>query len=135
MSSHSWRPSFAAVFVACLVFAAPALAGPASSGAAVGFARVNMADGAISALGGKGSKFVSSGPMVGEGIVTLFFAGRYPKNLGREQVVALASVEPVGEGCEFALANAVVSSAKNTPRIIELIRRSRVSLFTQDRYP
>jgi hypothetical protein len=111
MRSQSLRLLFFVVASFMAVVAVPAHAGnPASSGVAVGFARVRLSDGAVSAFGGKGTKSVTTGPTVG-GII-VFFDGSYPKKLGREQVVVQATAEAGGGGA-FGVANAIVADADN----------------------
>jgi hypothetical protein len=95
----------------CLLAALPARAlGPSTSGVAIGFARVNLADGTVSAFGGHGTSAVTTGP-TSSGLI-VFFDGKYPKNISREWVVAQATAEGDDAG-EFAVANAIVASATN----------------------
>src|SRR5262245_34877353 len=110
MRSHSLRCLSLAVAFACAVLAVPAHAGPATSGQAIGFARVRLSDGVVTAFGGKGTKEVSTGP-TGSGVI-VFFDGRYPKKLAREQVVVQATAE-ADEAGQFAVANAIVADADN----------------------
>jgi hypothetical protein len=109
MRSHSLRLLSVAVVSCFAVVAVPAHAGnTASAGVVVGFARVNLGDGTVSAFGGKGTRAVSTGPTLGGVIV--FLDGKYWKDLTRDQVVVQATAE-AGSGSEFAVANAIVASA------------------------
>lgn len=111
MRSHSLR-ILSLVVVSCFaVLAVPARAGnPASSGVAVAFARVRLSDGVVTAFGGKGTKSVETGPIIGGVGIAVFFTGRYPKSLTRDQVVVQATAE-ADEAGEFAAANAIVAGA------------------------
>ena len=102
--------SFVVAVASLLVIAAmPAHAGgPASAGVAIGFARVNLDDGTVTAFGGKGTQEVTTGP-TSTGVI-VFFNGKYPKDLAREMVVAHATPEAT-EDQQFAVANAIVVSA------------------------
>jgi len=97
------------VLVSLLGFVAvPAHGGPATAGTAVGFARVKLADGSITAFGGKGTKAVTTGP-TSNGIA-IYFDGKYQKDITRDVVIAQASAEGDADH-PFALANAIVSIA------------------------
>jgi hypothetical protein len=91
------------------ILAAPAHAGgPSSAGVALGFARVKLADGSVTAFGGRGTRSVTTGPTSNSLIV--YFNGRYPKNITRDLVIAQATAEGDVDHT-FALANAIVSIA------------------------
>jgi hypothetical protein len=109
MRSHSLR-TLGLFVVCCLVLTAPPAhaTGMASAGVALGFARVKLDDGTVSAFGGKGTIQVTTGP-TGTGLI-VFFNGKYPKNISRELVVAQATAEGDDAG-QFAVANAIVASA------------------------
>jgi hypothetical protein len=97
--------------------AVPAHAGPATTGAAIGFARVNLGDGTVAAFGGKGTKSVSTGPTGGPGLA-VSFVGKFPKDLTPDQVIVQATAEAF-EG-NLAVANAVVSFATKDQVIVNV---------------
>jgi hypothetical protein len=116
MRSHSLRCLSLAVALFCAVLAVPAHAGnPASSGIAVGFARVRLSDGSVSGFGGRGTKDVTTGP-TGTGVI-VFFDGRYSKKLTREQVIVQATAE-ADESGQLAVANAIVADADNSHIVV-----------------
>jgi hypothetical protein len=113
---HGVRLLCVAVVFGAAVAAAPAQAGPASAGVAVGFARVNLGDGTVSAWGGKGTKAVTTGPSGGTGLI-IFFDGKFPKDLTRDAVVVQATAE-ASEPDQFAVANAIVSTAASDQIVV-----------------
>ncbi|HKC49851.1 MAG TPA: hypothetical protein VKF60_03595 [Myxococcota bacterium] len=82
---------------------------------AIGFARVNLGDGAVAAFGGKGTKSVVTGSLGGPGLV-VSFTGKFPKNLAPEQVIVQATAEAAG----LSVANAVVSLASQTQIVVNV---------------
>ena len=116
MRSHSLRLLSLLVASSLVVLAVPARAGTsASSGVAIGFARVNLGDGAVAAFGGKGTRSGVTGASGGSGLV-VSFTGRFPKNLAPEQVIVQATAEAGG----LSVANAVVSLASQTQVVVDV---------------
>jgi len=114
MRSPSLRLVCVAV-VSCLALAVPARAsGPSIAGVAVGFARINLADGTVAAYGGRGTKSVTTGANLGGGWI-VFFNGSYPKRLTDATVVVQATAEAADQ---FAVANAIVASAGATQIVV-----------------
>ncbi|HTO08678.1 MAG TPA: hypothetical protein VMR86_16645 [Myxococcota bacterium] len=112
------RSSCLALVSLVAILAMPAHAGgPATAGVALGFARVNLGDGTVSAFGGKGTKTVTTGP-TSTGLI-LYFNGKYPKNIVRELVIAQATAEGDVDH-PVALANAIVSIANATQIAVSL---------------
>lgn len=136
MPSHSRGRGFRLLCVAVLfgsaVAAAPAHAGgPSSAGVAIGFARVRLSDGVVSAFGGKGTKNADTGP-TGTGVI-VFFDGRYPKNLTRDQVIVQATAE-ADEAGQHAVANAIVASASSDQIVVTVNAWESNSLDPVDGY-
>jgi len=118
MRSRKLRSLCLVVASMLAIVAVPAHAGnPATAGVALGFARVRLADGVVSAFGGKGTSAVTTGP-TSNGLI-LSFEGRYPKTLTRDLVIAQATAEGDGDN-PFALANAIVASANRDQIIVSV---------------
>ncbi len=116
MRSHSLRLLSLLVASSFVVLAAPARAGsPTTSGVAIGFARVKLDDGTVTAFGGKGTKTVTTGPS-GTGLV-VSFNGSFPKNLTPEQVIVQATAEAL-EPDLLAVANGIVSLASKDQIVV-----------------
>lgn len=107
---RSLRSSCLALVSLLAILAVPAHAGPSTAGVALGFARVKLGDGTVTAFGGKGTKSVTTGPTSNSLIV--YFNGSYPKKIARDLVIAQATAEGDVDHT-FALANAIVSIAGN----------------------
>jgi hypothetical protein len=106
---RSLRSFCLAVGFVLATVAVPAHAGnSATAGVALGFARVSLADGSVTAFGGKGTQDVTTGP-TSTGLI-VYFNGRYPKNITRDLVIAQATAEGDADHA-LALANAIVSIA------------------------
>jgi hypothetical protein len=117
MRSHSLRLLSLLVVSSFVVLAAPAQAGStATSGVAIGFARIKLGDMSVSAFGGKGTKSVTTGLSGGTG-VAVSFSGKFPKNLIPDQVIVQATAE-AAEPDLLAVANAVVSLASATQIVV-----------------
>jgi hypothetical protein len=109
MRSHSLRLLSLLVMSSFVFLATAAQAGgPATGGVAIGFARVKLDDGTVSAFGGKGTKSVTTGPS-GTGLL-VSFTGKFPKNLTSDQVIVQATAE-ASDGQLLAVANGIVSLA------------------------
>jgi hypothetical protein len=112
------RSSYLALVSLLAIVAMPVQAGNlAAAGVALGFARVNLGDGTVSAYGGKGTQSVTTGP--GGGGIIVYFDGKYPKNITRELVIAQATAEGDADH-PIALANAIVSIAGRTQIAVSL---------------
>jgi hypothetical protein len=107
-----------AVVAFCLVaLALPARAsGPSVSGVAVAFARVDLADGTVTAFGGRGTRSVATGPSGGSGLIVLF-NGTYPRNVTSASMIVQATAEG-SEASPFAVANAIVANATKTQIVV-----------------
>jgi hypothetical protein len=117
MMSHSLRLLLLVVASSLAVVAMPAQAGStATAGLAIGFARVNLGDGTVTAYGGRGTRSVTTGESGGAGRI-VSFSGKYAKNLTVDQVLVQATAE-ASDGEPLAVANAVVSLASATQIII-----------------
>jgi hypothetical protein len=117
MRSRSLSRSCAVVAFCLTALALPARAsGPSVAGVAVAFARVNLADGTVTAFGGRGTRSVVTGPSGGSGLIVLF-SGRYPRNLTSAAVVVQATAE-ASEPDQFAVANAIVANASKDQIVV-----------------
>jgi hypothetical protein len=97
------------------VLGGTAIAGPDRTGQSIAFARIDGPTGAVTAVGGAGTKS-AVGVRNSAGDYTITFTGHYPKTLTADKVV----VNATAESASFGVANAIVQNVSSTQITVEI---------------
>jgi hypothetical protein len=110
--------AFALFVVVAVAWGAVKPSAQSKGGAAVAFAKANIAQSLVNGFGGKGTTFAQvSDVNVGQGEIELTFTGKYPKDITADTVIVNVTPEISVASC---VANAFVNSASPTEIVIRV---------------